>query len=162
MMLADYRLHANDVELLLALNDGRSDSESQPAETHVASLRSRNFHARLLKSSPSRRSAIAATEAVASVGTHRLYLDQDARLSPHALSALFAAFEHNTDIHFAAFRAWFDRSPSFIVRAYCRYWRALPYCDASPVTMGAYAVSAEGGADACWRTSLRPPQGCAS
>ncbi len=136
-------LQAGDVEVLLALNDGRRDSESV-AEAHVASLRSRNFNVRLLRTSPSRRSAIAAAEAVACAGTHRLYLDQDARLSPHALSNLFAAFEQNTNIHFAAPRAWFDRSPSFIVRAYCRSWRALPYCDASPVTMGAYAVSAEG------------------
>jgi hypothetical protein len=78
------------------------------------------------------------------MGTHRLYLDQDARLSPHALSAIFAALTPGTGIHFAAPRGLFDPSPSLLVRAFCRYWCSLPYSDASPVTMGAYAVSAEG------------------
>jgi glycosyltransferase involved in cell wall biosynthesis len=147
--LADQRfddgdgLQASDVEVLLALNDGRQDSEAA-AEAHVASLRARNFRVRLLRTSPTRRAAIAAADAVAAVGTHRLYLDQDARLSPHALSAIFASLAPGTGIHFAAPRARFDPSPSLVVRAFCRYWCALPYCDASPVTMGAYAVSAEG------------------
>lgn len=147
--LADQRfdndggLQASDVEVLLALNDGREDSEAAVA-AHIASLRARNFHVRLLRTPPTRRAAIAAAEAVAAAGTHRLYLDQDARLSPYALSALFAALTMGTGIQFAAPRARFDPSPSPVVRAFCRYWCALPYCDASPVTMGAYAVSAEG------------------
>jgi dTDP-4-dehydrorhamnose reductase len=136
-------LCASDVELLLALNDGRKDSEGA-AEAHVASLRARNFRVRLLRTPPTRRAAIAAAEQVSAVGTHRLYLDQDARLSPRALSAIFAAFTPGTGIHFAAPRGLFDPSPSLLVRAFCRYWRSLPYSDASPVTMGAYAVSAEG------------------
>ncbi|MGY3609028.1 MULTISPECIES: sugar nucleotide-binding protein [unclassified Bradyrhizobium] len=139
----DDGLQASDVEVLLALNDGRPDSEAA-AEAHVASLRARNFHVRLLRTPPTRRAAIAAAEAVAAAGSLRLYLDQDARLSPHALSAIFAALTTSTGIQFAAPRARFDPSPSLVVRAFCRYWCALPYCDASPVTMGAYAVSAEG------------------
>ncbi len=136
-------LQPSDVEVLLAFNDGRNDSE-MAAEAHVARLRARNFHVRLLRTPPTRRVAIAAAEKVAARGTHRLYLDQDARLSPHALSALFAALSPGTGIHFAAPRGLFEPSPSFLVRAFCRYWRSLPYCDASPVTMGAYAVSADG------------------
>jgi dTDP-4-dehydrorhamnose reductase len=147
--LADQRfddcngLRANDVELLLALNDGRKDSEVA-AEAHVASLRARSFHVRLLRTPPTRLAAIATAEEAAAMGTHRLYLDQDARLSPHALSAIFAALTPGTGIHFAAPRGLFDPSPSLLVRAFCRYWCSLPYSDASPVTMGAYAVSAEG------------------
>ena len=147
--LADQRfddgsgLQASDVEVLLALNDGQKDSEVA-AEAHVASLRARNFHVRLLRTPPTRRAAIAAAEEVAAMGTHRLYLDQDARLSPHALSAVFAALTPGTGIHFAAPRGQFDPSPSLVVRAFCRYWCYLPYCAASPVTMGAYAVSAKG------------------
>ncbi|MCA6119990.1 sugar nucleotide-binding protein [Bradyrhizobium sp. WSM 1738] len=147
--LADQRfghgsgLQVSDVEVLLALNDGQKDSEVV-AKAHVASLRARNFQVRLLRTPQTRRAAITAAEEVAAMGTHRLYLDQDARLSPHALSAMFAALAPGTGIHFAAPRGLFDPSPSLVVRAFCRYWCSLPYCAASPVTMGAYAVSAEG------------------
>jgi glycosyltransferase involved in cell wall biosynthesis len=147
--LADQRfddgngLQASEVEVLLALNDGRKDSEVA-ARAHVASLRARSFHVRLLQTPPTRRAAIAAAEEVAAPGTDRLYLDQDAQLSPLALSALFAALTPGTGVHFAAPRGLFEPSRSLLVRAFCRYWLSLPYCDASPVTMGAYAVSVDG------------------
>ena len=136
-------LQCSDVEILLAFNDGRQHSEAA-AQPYIDRLRAQNYRVRLLRTPPSRRAAIAAADRVASPDSHRLYLDQDARLSPVALSAIFSALGSGTGIHFVAPRGLFEPSPSRLVRAFCRYWRSLPYCDESPVTMGAYAVSAEG------------------
>lgn len=74
----------------------------------------------------------------------RLYLDQDAVLSPDAIATLAAALAPGTGVHFAALALRIAPCRSAVTRAYYRIWRELPYVKRSPVTVGAYAVSAEG------------------
>lgn len=69
-------------------------------------------------------------------------LDQDAVLSPGALSAVSEAFGQG--YCFVTLRLTLTRSPSFVVRAYYRFWTRLRYVQRSPATIGFYAVSPNG------------------
>ena len=74
----------------------------------------------------------------------RLYLDQDAALSSRAVADLATALAPGTGVHFAVPGLRFAASPSRFTRAYFQAWCELPYVRLSPVTCGAYAVSAAG------------------
>ena len=90
---------------------------------------------------PSRPAALTAGDRSGPQSGHRLYLDQDAILSPGALQNILAALEDGADF-VAGVAEW--RGGSFIVRSAMRAWNALPYVRRSPATAGMYALSARG------------------
>jgi dTDP-4-dehydrorhamnose reductase len=132
-----------DGELLVAVavNDGRAASR-HAAERLAPMLRAAGIGCTVLVTAPGRVTAIEAAEAVLPAGP-RLYLDQDAALSSHAIAALAAALAPG-GAHFAAPAPRVAPGPSAASRAYYRAWQDLPYVRDSPATMGAYAVSAAG------------------
>lgn len=136
-------LRPDQIEVYIVLNDGRADSAAM-AEVQAKRLSGAGFHVRILKASPSRPNAINKAEEECAVDRPRIYLDQDAVLSSGSVTKIFSALRPGSGIHFVTPQGRFERSPSAIVRSFCRYWSLLPYCHSSPVTFGVYAVSAEG------------------
>lgn len=145
--------HPSGVRVIVAVNDG-SAATVAAAEAHRSALEARGYRYDVISSAPGRRAAFHVAET--GVGpSPRLYLDQDARLSPGALDALAGALCGTERPVFAALRPRFSASPSALVRSFLRAWTSLPYFTASPVTMGAYAVSRVGRA----RWNQLPPIG---
>ncbi|GAA3004567.1 hypothetical protein GCM10010483_56920 [Actinokineospora diospyrosa] len=131
-----------DLHVALALNDG--EPRTLRAALRLAPvLRAAGARCSVLLSPPGRVPAINAAEAVLPAGP-RLYLDQDAVLSPGSLVGLSHALAPGTGIHFAVPTVHIAATDSLVSRAYYRTWRSLPYVRQSPATMGAYAVSALG------------------
>lgn len=137
--------------VIVAVNDGDPASVAA-AEAHRGALEARGMRFDVISTPPGRRAAFAGAEAIAAPGGARLYLDQDARLSPGALAALARAADGG-EARMIALALRFTRSPSFAVRAFLRAWLSLPYVQASPVVAGAFAVSAAGRA----RWTALPP-----
>lgn len=132
-----------DIHVIVAVNDGREDT-LKTALAYESMLDARGYRCSVISGPAGRRAAFGAAEALAGGDDHRIYLDQDARLSPGALSALIECFERKAGVEFATLRPRFERSDSALVRAFSRAWERLPYVSASPVTMGLFAVSAQG------------------
>ncbi|WP_253841712.1 sugar nucleotide-binding protein [Actinokineospora globicatena] len=131
-----------DLHVALTVNDG--DPRTLRAAHRLAPvLREAGARCVVLTSPPGRVPAINAAEAVLPEGA-RLYLDQDAVLSPDSLTALARALAPVTGLHFAVPAVRIAATDSVVSRAYYRTWRSLPYVRQSPATMGAYAVSAQG------------------
>ncbi|GLZ41371.1 hypothetical protein Acsp05_49950 [Actinokineospora sp. NBRC 105648] len=133
--------YSGEVHVVVAVNDGEA-STTAAAERLAPRLRSAGIACTVLTSEPGRVAAIDAAEAVLPPGP-RLYLDQDAVLSPDGLTRLAEALAPGGGVHFAV-PAVRISTGSRVSRAYFRAWRSLPYVRQSPVTMGAYAVSASG------------------
>lgn len=127
------------VRLSVVLNGCRDQSYGL-AQSFAGSIEETgaDFHLLDLRTA-SRGGALNAGEKLA-VG-HRLYLDQDAVLSPNALREFSAALD--AGYHFVAANAHW-RSSSRVVRAAMRAWNCTPYVRSQVVTAGAYAVSEQG------------------
>lgn len=134
-----------DTRLLLVLN-GCVDGSAEAARAAVAWLSDGGADVRLLEAQrASRASALNVGEEHAA--GHRLYLDQDAILSPDAVAEILLALDGG--FHFVAPEArWRSSSPS--VQAAMAAWNAAPYVREQIVTAGAYAVSEAGRAR--WRS----------
>jgi glycosyltransferase involved in cell wall biosynthesis len=127
------------LEVLIALN-GCSDGSLGAAEAGARLIEQAGGVARMvLSDEPSRAGALNAAEALAR--GHRVYLDQDAVLSPRGLTAIVAALDSGK--HFVSGAATW-RSNSALVRAAMGAWNDVPYVQRSPVSAGMYAVSEEG------------------
>ena len=124
------------------MNDGCTKTE-EAARRLAPSLRAAGMRCRIVCTPPGRTKAFAAAEATLTDGP-RLYLDQDAVLSPYALRQLAAALRPETGTLFVTLRPLVVPARSWITRAFYRTWLELPYVRKSPVSAGAYAVSAAG------------------
>lgn len=133
---------AGRVDVVVAVNDGRADTLAE-AERLSGALRRTGAGCRVIRTAPGRSEAINAAEALLPGGP-RFYIDQDAVLSPGALAAVADRLAPRSGVHFAAPRVEFAACPSRLSQAYYEVWRELPYVALSPVTVGVYAVSAEG------------------
>jgi glycosyltransferase involved in cell wall biosynthesis len=128
--------------VVVVVNDGEDDTW-QAAQELAAPLRSHSCRCDVIRSEPGRAAALNAAEDL--IGTvPRLYLDQDAAVSRGAVAALAAHLAPGTGYHFAALQLRLSDTTNRVSRAYFRGWSQLPYVRASPVTIGAYAVSAQG------------------
>jgi glycosyltransferase involved in cell wall biosynthesis len=126
--------------LILFVLNGCTDASQQVAEDGVRFLRSKGADARILRSErPSRVDALNNAEALAR--GHRIYLDQDAVVSPGGIAQVVEAMNAGADF-VGPSAAW--RSGSIFVRAAMAAWTALPYVRRSPATAGMYAVSKSG------------------
>ena len=131
-----------ELHVVVAVNDGRADTLDE-ARRWADVLGGAKTTCTLLQTAPGRARAIYAAERLLPAGP-RLYLDQDAVLSPGAVAALAARLAAGTGIHFAAPRPRAAPGAGRVAHAYYGVWTELPYVRSSPVTMGAYAVSAAG------------------
>jgi glycosyltransferase involved in cell wall biosynthesis len=134
--------HAGRLDVVVAVNDGRADTLAEAARL-AGGLRATRASCRVIRTARGRSAAINAAEALLPRGP-RFYLDQDAVLSPGALAAVADRLAPGGGVHFAAPRVEFAGCPSRLSHAYYEVWRELPYVALSPVTVGVYAVSAEG------------------
>lgn len=130
------------VHVVIAVNDDDPRSWAA-AESAVASLELAGHGARAVESTAGRAAAFGAAERVLPPGA-RLYLDQDAALSPGAVVGLAEILTPGTGVHFAAPRLRLAPGVSRWTRLYHEGWQAAPYAQTAPATMGAYAVSEEG------------------
>lgn len=130
------------LRVVVAVNDGRADT-FEAAQRLAPTVRAAGVDCMVIRSAAGRTNAIAAAENELPAGP-RLYLDQDAALSPDAITQLADVLEPGTGVHFAAPRPRAVRPRSALSRAFYRAWHELPYVREAPVTMGAYAVSAHG------------------
>lgn len=131
-----------DLHVVVAVNDSRADSYDRAVELAPA-LRAAGIVCTVLRTPAGRSAALRAGDRLLPPGP-RLYLDQDAALSPDAVATLLAVLAPGTGIHFATPGLRLAPARSAVTRAYFRIWRELPYVRRSPATCGAYAVSAEG------------------
>jgi hypothetical protein len=130
------------LRVVVAVNDGRKDTYEKANRLRPV-IEATGGECKVVKSVAGRANAFAAAEAELPEGP-RLYLDQDAELSPNAIKELAEVLKPGTGIHFAAPRPRALRPRSALSRAFYQAWHELPYVRESPVTMGAYAVSAQG------------------
>ncbi len=131
-----------ELQVVVAVNDGRADTFAV-ARRWAGVLSGPRATCDVLRTAAGRANAINAAESLLAPGP-RLYLDQDAVLSPDALAALTARLAPGSGGHFAAPRPLVAPGAGRVSRAYYGVWAELPYVRFSPVTMGAYAVSAAG------------------
>ncbi|GAB2933621.1 glycosyltransferase [Micromonospora polyrhachis] len=131
-----------DLHVVVAVNDDRPESLAQ-ARRLAPVLSDVGAECEVVRTPPGRAAAFDTAERHLPPGP-RLYLDQDAKLSPLALANLTDALAPSTGIHFAVPVLGLAPPHSLVSRAYYRIWRELPYVRNSPVTFGAYAVSEEG------------------
>lgn len=137
------RQHFNgELRVVVGVNDGRADTLAT-AERLAPLLHQRGVACHVIRTPPGRAAAFRAAEPWLPAGP-RLYLDQDAALSPTAVAALAAVLAPGTGVHFAVPALKLAPRRSLVSRAYYRAWRELPYVRLSPVTIGAYAVSEQG------------------
>jgi dTDP-4-dehydrorhamnose reductase len=130
------------VHVVVAVNDSSAGSVAE-ARTFRDHLERRGFKFDVIETPVGRRAALAAAESLLQPGP-RLYLDQDAMLSPGALARLWEAIGTSEAPRFATFAATFSATPSGAVRSFLRCWTRLPYFTESPVVCGAFAVSRTG------------------
>jgi hypothetical protein len=130
------------LQVVVAVNDTRPDSYDR-AIALAPDLQAAGIPCVVIRTPSGRSAALRAGDRLLPPGP-RLYLDQDAALSPDAVAGLRAVLAPGTGIHFAAPapRQAFTRSA--VTRAYFRIWCDIPYVRRAPATCGAYAVSAEG------------------
>lgn len=130
------------VHVVVAVNGSPAESVAE-ARAFRDQLERRGFRFDVIETPVGRRAAFAAAESLMPPGP-RLYLDQDAVLSPGALARLWEAIGSSEDPRFATFAATFSTTPSGTVRSFLRCWTRLPYFTESPVVCGAFAVSRTG------------------
>ncbi|HEY0649655.1 glycosyltransferase family 2 protein [Phenylobacterium sp.] len=129
----------DEVRVTLVLN-GCSDASEAIARDGLATIQASGAEARLLQAPRASRPAALNTGETDAQG-HRLYLDQDAVLSPDALRLILDAIDSGA--HFVGAGAlWRTRSP--LVAMAMQAWNHIPYVVEQPVTAGMYAVSASG------------------
>lgn len=130
------------MRIVVAVNDGL-ESSFAAAEAYRELLESKGFEFLVIRTPAGRNLAIRAAEAHYKQGPI-LYLDQDARLSPGALSAFYAVALQDSDPRFIALQLKFTKSPSPLVRIFLKAWLSMPYVVNSPVVSGAYGVTQSG------------------
>jgi glycosyltransferase involved in cell wall biosynthesis len=131
------------VHIIVAVN-ATTDETFALAEKYAPLFAGRAVDYRVIQTAPGRARAFNEAERLLPAGP-RLYLDQDAVLSPNALADLVAALERSGQA--ACFVVPQLRLPalrSIAARCYYRTFLCLPYTRNSPVSLGAYAVSARG------------------
>ncbi|GAB3141110.1 glycosyltransferase [Micromonospora sonneratiae] len=128
--------------VVVAVNDSRADSFAQ-AQRLAPMLTATGAACTVIRTPPGRGAAFDAADRHLPPAP-RLYLDQDATLSPRAIADLAEALAPGTGVHFAVPVLRLAPPQSLVSRAYYRVWRELPYVRRSPVTFGAYAVSEQG------------------
>jgi hypothetical protein len=131
-----------DLHVVVAVNDDRTDSFGI-AQRLAPLVRRAGASCTVIRTATGRSAALRAADRHLPRAP-RLYLDQDALLSRDTVARLAATLGPSTGVHFAVPRLRLARCRSAVSRAYYRAWRELPYVRHSPVTCGAYAVSAEG------------------
>ena len=144
--LLDQRSLPVRVSVAVVVNDADSAAHAAAravAEDHAARMAARGYAYRVLSCPPGRRTALAVGDAALPEGA-RLFLDQDARLSSHALARLAPLVCGTTQARFVTFALQVTPAPSAAVRLVLRTLLALPYVAAAPVTAGCYGVSAAG------------------
>lgn len=132
-----------DVHVIVAVNDGQQSS-LEAAEEHSDTLIAKGFRVSVLATPAGRKAAFRAAEALTELGTHFLYLDQDAALSSGALRKFYRVVVEADGPRFIAFSVCFTESPSWAVNRFLTSWLAFPYIKSSPVVAGAYGVTATG------------------
>ena len=132
-LAAQPRAAVAGAHVIVAVNDGDPGSVAA-AETCRPMLEHCGYRFEVIATPPGRKAAFAAAETLAAPGP-RIYLDQDARLSPGALAAFRAAVAGERPC-FVAFRLEFTASHSRVVRRFLRAWLAQPWtCNGfAPVT----------------------------
>lgn len=131
-----------EIRVIVAVNDGLQSSLDS-AEAYRTTLEARGYAFDVILTSRGRREAITAAESL-SRKSARLYLDQDAMLSPGAVAAFCRALSDDQSPKFATFRLRFTPSSSRAVQSFIAGWSSLPYFASSPVTAGAFGVSRSG------------------
>ena len=131
-----------DLHVVVAVNDDRAGS-LRTAQRLAPTLHRAGAACTVIHTAPGRPAALRAADRYLPRAP-RLYLDQDALLSRDAIARLASTLAPGTGVHFAVPRLRLTGCRSAVARAYYRAWRDLPYVRHSPVTRGAYAVSAEG------------------
>lgn len=120
--------------------NGCTDQSAVVAERSLAELRASGAEANILVCADVGRSA-ALTTGDALADGHRLYIDQDARLSVGGLELIRDAFRGGAE--FVCGEAiW--RTPNRWVREAMHAWNQLPYVREAAVTAGMYGVSKSG------------------
>jgi glycosyltransferase involved in cell wall biosynthesis len=131
------------VHIVVAVN-ATSDETSAIAEKYAPLFAERGIGYRVIETAPGRARAFNEAERLLPTGP-RLYLDQDAVLSPNALADLAAALERSGGaVHFVVPQLRLPALRSIAARCYYRTFLHLPYTRTSPVSLGAYAVSTSG------------------
>lgn len=130
------------LHVVVAVNDDRADTLAT-AHRLAPLVRRAGTTCTVLRTEPGRAAALRAADRHLPRAP-RLYLDEDALLSPNVVTRLAAVLAPGTGLHFAVPRLRLVACRSPVSQAYYRAWRELPYVRNSPVTCGAYAVSAEG------------------
>lgn len=131
------------VHIIVAVN-ASSDETTEVAEKYAPSFTGRRTDYRVIETAPGRARAFNEADRLLPAGP-RLYLDQDAVLSPNALADLTAALERSpTAVQYVVPQLRLPALRSMAARYYYRTFLRLPYTRTSPVSLGAYAVSASG------------------
>lgn len=130
------------LNVVIAINDDLPETTTAACQ-RAAELVRAGARCATLRTSPGRVAALREADRWLPDDGPRLYLDEDAVLSPDALAALAAVLAPGSGVHFAVPELRLAHRTR-VSRAYFRVWRSLPYVRDSPVTCGAYAVSAEG------------------
>lgn len=131
-----------DLRVVVVVNDDLPETLSA-AHEGADRLLAAGGHCRVVRSPAGRAHALNAAEPHLPRAP-RLVLDQDASLSPLAAETVRRALQPGTGKHFAALSLTRPDTTARSVDWYYDVWQALPYVRLSPVTCGAYALSAEG------------------
>lgn len=131
-----------EIHAVVAVNPP-SDPTLAVALQLCAELQRPGLRLEVITTRPGRPSAINEAEQRFDSLALRLYLDQDARLSPTGVSALVRALGRG-DVHFVTGRVRAATGSDLVGRAYCSMWACLPYVQRSCASMGLFAVSAKG------------------
>lgn len=130
------------LSVVVAVN-GPRDKSLDVAKWFAPDLRNRGHRVAIVETGVGRAMALNAAEKLLPE-TPRLFLDQDAILSPDAAKMLAETLRSGSGVHFAAPRLALPSGLPPLASAYFDFWRRLPYVVGSPVTIGAYAVSVDG------------------
>lgn len=130
------------VHVIVAINDVDWAARTLALD-YAAAFERKGFRYTVLMTSPGRSAAFNEAEAIAAPGP-RLFVDQDAILSPTALSSFDKLVSSMSAETFASFDIRFTRSDSPLVRCFLRAWQRLSYVRLSPVTAGVFGVSETG------------------
>ena len=126
------------ITVVIVVN-GPDDGALGIAELMLPQLQSSGIDAKIRHlAQPSRPQALSAGDHLAPQDSHRLYLDQDAILSPGGTGRILSALEGGA--HFVAAPAHW-RGGTLPVRAAMQAWNAMPYVRNSPATAGMFALS---------------------
>lgn len=131
------------MHVVVAVNDSRDDTWAA-AHAQAAAFPGGERRCEVIRTARGRQAAFNEAERHVDPGAVRLYLDQDADLSTGAVRSIAEETSGGTVERFLALPLHLTGVRSAVSRVYYRGWSQLPYVRSSPVTIGAYAVSAGG------------------